>query len=199
MLTAGQWTFSKTQCFILGPAGPTGPTGPTGPLGPAGRDGINYGIGPNGQSGPSGSSGPPGPDGPKGNDAPDRITELTAPRSRSYAITANRTIPIFLNDKYQTILLNPTAGGYIITLDPGDVQRAGSISNFWVMLKNTAPYDIVINVRTLLSTAGPQDIFIGRSGSTLITIGALPVGSSVILYYDITNMFGHGNGRFVFI
>lgn len=199
MLTAGQWTFVKTQCLNVGPQGPTGPTGPIGPAGPAGDDGTNYYSGPNGQSGPSGCSGPAGPNGADGKNAPDRTTELSSPRTRSYGITDPATIPIYLNDTYQTILLNPTESS-TITLNPSEIQTAGSVSNFWVMLKNTSStYSITVNTITLLGTLGSQDIFIRDTRISPITIPYLPVHPSVILYYDNTGIFGHGNGRFVLI
>jgi hypothetical protein len=201
MITAGQWTFVKTQCLNVGSAGPPGPTGPSGQSGPAGRDGIRYGSGPSGPSGPTGPSGPSGPDGPNGNDAPDRTT--LASRSRSYGFTGNASIPIYLNDRYHTILLNPT-GSSTITLDPSEIQGSGSLSNFWVMLKNISSFSIIVTTKTLL-TAGlsppynNQDIFIGDTVVADISIGGGPVGSSVILYYDNLSIFGHGTGRFVFI
>lgn len=205
MLTARQWTFLKTQCLSVGPAGPRGPTGPTGPVGPAGSNGISYGSGPMGETGPIGPSGARGPNGNRGKNAPDRTTELDSSRTRSYAITASNTsIPIYLNDKYHTILLNPT-GAYTIRLDPAEIQRAGgTASNFWVMLKNTSIYDITVNTSTLLRGGDGRDIFMSNGSSSSIAISGnlesnQPGSSSVILYYDDSDIFGYGAGRFVFI
>ena len=203
MLTAAQWTFSKTQCLTVGQVGPTGPTGPRGPSGPAGSNGISYGSGPMGQTGPTGPSGARGPDGAANSTiAPNRTAEISLPRTRSYAITADRTIPIYSNDRYHTILLNPTVSGPTIRLDPAEIQAAGgSVSNFWVTLKNTSTRDITVNERTLASSE--QDIFMSNSSSLPIVIGRNPgsdqPGSSVILYYDDSSIFGYGFGRFVFV
>ena len=207
MLTARQWTFLKTQCLSVGPAGPRGPTGPTGPVGPAGSNGISYGSGPMGETGPIGPSGARGPNGNRGKNAPDRTTELDSSRTRSYAITVVDTtpIPIYSNDKYNTILLNPTVSGPTIRLDPAEIQRAGgTASNFWVMLKNTSTHGITVNTSTLLRGGAGRDIFMSNGSSSSIAIsGNLESNqlgsSSVILYYDDSDIFGYGAGRFVFI
>jgi hypothetical protein len=212
MITAGQWTFVKTQCLNVGPEGPTGPTGPTGPEGPRGSNGINYGSGPMGVSGNAGPRGHRGPNGPVGIDTPDRTTELLSPRTRSYQITTDMSLPIYLNDKHQTILLNPTVAGIIIRIDPAEIQRAGrsNISSFSVMLKNTSIYDINVDVRTLASSA--RDIFtvntalspVDVRGSTVVVIKGSPQlnksGSSAILYYDFNPLvFTPVEGQFVLI
>jgi Collagen triple helix repeat (20 copies) len=203
MITAGQWTFVKTQCLNVGPQGPTGPTGPIGPAGPAGTDGINYGIGPTGRSGPNGSSGPAGPIGPNGNSAPDRITELSDSRTRSYPIAASTTIilPIYLDDRYQTILLTPTNNAGIIFLNPYELQLGGSVSNFWIILKNTeTTKSIRVSERTQYASTrvpvAPQDVFLKNNVDQTFYISG---GSSVILYYDNTNIFENGYGRFILI
>lgn len=207
MITAAQWTLSKKLCVNVGPAGPMGPNGPTGPVGPAGSDGTNYGSGPSGPSGDTGPSGPTGPNGAKGSDAPNRTIDLALPRTRSYAITASTTIPIYLNDIYQTILLNPTGGTHTITLNPSEIQSVpGGVPNFWVVLKNTSPSTTIrINVKTynMSLVVGPtsqQDIFIGDTiGYTIIDISATTFRSSMTLFYDVSGVFGRGGGRFVFI
>jgi hypothetical protein len=116
-----------------------------------------------------------------------------------------------LNDKYQTILLNPTAGPHTITLDPTELQRirGGGVPNFWVILKNTSPANTIrINLMTTLKMliAGEsgsgieQDIFIsGATGYSIINIAAVITSSSMILFYDVSGVFGYGRGRFVFI
>ena len=211
MLTAGQWTFVKTQCLNVGPAGQRGPTGPTGPTGPPGSAGINYGSGPRGPSGPSGPSGPRGASGPSGKNAPDRTTELAAPRTRSYTISGvngTRTVPIYLNDRYQTINLTATGVGSSITLDPAEIQALGaSVSNFWVILKNTSPQDILVVETTQNSaTTSPiaQDVFsIDTLGPFFISrvtdTTGYRSGTSVFLYYDNTGLFGNPFGSFVMI
>jgi hypothetical protein len=141
--------------------------------------------------------------GAKGNDAPDRTTDLVDSRTRSYIIDSTTgSIPIFLNDKYQTILLRPTLAS-TITLDPSEIQRAGSLYFFWTMLKNVAVHDITVNIRTQLRASAPQDVFLGRTLDTTIVIKGSPTsnqpGSSVILIYDFEGSFGRGPGRFVLI
>jgi hypothetical protein len=202
MITAGQWTFAKTLCVNVGPLGPTGPTGPTGPRGPPGANGINYGSGPSGPTGLRGFSGVMGRTGAKGSDAPDRTADLVDSRTRSYIIdTPTTSIPIFLNDKYQTILLRPTLAT-TITLDPSEIQRAGRVFHFWTMLKNAAVNDITVNIRTQLGASAPRDVFLGRTLDTIIIKGSPTSnqpGSSVILVYDSEGYFGRGPGRFVLI
>lgn len=215
MLTAGQWTSKKNVITRQGLVGPTGPPGPSGPPGPRGKTGLSRltEVGDSGPDGPYGPSGPNGPDGNTGNSAPDRSS--LSFNTIELDFSTDTTLNIYLNDTYKCFLLKPATDSLMLTLNPNQIQtQANTVSNFWVMLKNITTHNIFVNFSTSLSgTLGlPRDVFqfpsqddtniygggVDRiSGDT--SSSAYQSGSSVILYFDVNNVFGNGPLAFVLI
>ena len=143
MLTAGQWTTTKTTRNCGGPAGPPGLIGPTGapgvsatgPTGPAGPIGLTGGTG---ASGPTGGTGPTGP---SATFLPiviqPIITVPLTPGDTLYLTPANRyTLYIYQSTiTDQTIIIN-NSGLSTVTDD-----------NYYVMFKNASNgIDIILQL-----------------------------------------------------
>jgi len=214
MLTAGQWTARKK---VLSRQGPIGGFGPRGPSGPSGPQGTTYNIsptesGPIGPSGPSGPSGPDGPNGASGSAAPKRSINAN---TLELDFSANSTLNITLNDAYKCFLLKPADNYLHITLNPNEIQTQPNLaSNFWVMLKNVTSHTVFVSYSTTLSgTYGlSRDVFGFPSQDDTNIYGggvdrisedtssaAYQSGSSVILYFDLNDIFNYGPQTFVLV